>query len=1064
MTREGPGPQARGIRGWLRACCRRNGWAFWSRVALLGLVLAAAAAAAYLNWIGLPDILKRPILAALREGGVELSFNRLRLSGLRGVVADGVQVSFASNPNSAISSKKAEIDLAVKSYWTMEMGLRGLRLSGAEFDLTSPGPSRQSLFKLERAAVNLEHQGAGRWQMLEFQAESMGWDVHAHGSLANISKLADLVSPASQTNQPAAASQFETQILPWLRTLEFDERPRLDIHLSGDAEYPAEIVAALQFTSRAVHSPSFNARQLQLFARTAANTPTNHAFVFGVEISGFESGVERVETLTLDGRITPPEGVDGVWVGSLRGAAEGVRSGAVQAANGGLRGLVELAPSSKSDSRLEFSIGLERLAAPEFSLARLDLTSKLSGRAPAQWSELLPRSHAAPTSAPPNLQEGAALAGSLAVVMDDLRAGELTLAKGGLDAGLNIPAELVWTPSSWTTTNLARLLRASGNVWAENLEAGKASLSTVEVAAQWKEAVLTVAHFQARSLEGLVEGNSAFDFNRRDVRFQLAGNLDPTALFSKWGSSAPWDKVVWSGSPYFDIKASLPFPTGDSWVELLAGVKVAASLEGGGAFDGVQVERARVELNLPSSSQLGVNVQLEHQGGKLSLNGVGDLVTGDWSATFRSGVDPMKLTTLMPVVPEELKQLSFGSPPSIEGRLELNTTNWAAIRFKGEVALTNASYKGEFFDLISASVDYQNRVANLDNLLIVRNPMERLEAPHARLDLPAEVFHLTNGLSTLNPYVITTLIGPKVYSAIEPYQFSSNPTVRINGDFPLDNSRTANIHFDIDGDGLRWWKLGFGKVAGHVYWKGFELWLQGVHAAFYEGEVDFEGYFKFREAVGDDSADFTMKAKVRESNLSPLMKDLADQFSSMEGTVNGELNLTSANSSDWSDWNGHGWAEMRDGFLWGTPLFGVFTPVLDSIMPGLGTSRISAARGDYTIEKSLVKTRNLEFRAPVFRLAYEGSVDFEGKLDARAEALMFRDTWVLGPVLSATLWPVAKVFETKIAGELANPKVEFAHIPKFVFLPLKPLQILKKLVPVPRPKPGVEGEAKPSRP
>lgn len=1062
MTSGSPEPQAAATRGWLRACCRRSGWALWSRVALLGLVLAVAAVAAHLNWIGLPDFLKRPVVAALRESGVELSFNRLRLSGLRGVVAEGVQVSFASSPNSAVSSKKAEIDLDLKSIWSMELGLRGLRLTGAEFDLTSSGASRQSLFKLEDVAVNLEHVGAGRWQMLEFQARGMGWDIHAHGSLANVSKLANLFSTTNETSEPAAASLLETQILPWLQTLEFEERPRLDIHLNGDAEYPGEIVAAIQFASRAVHSPSFNARQLEWFARTAAHTPTNNAFVFGVEISGFESGVERAETLRLDGQITPTEGGDGVWVASLRGSGENLRGGQVHIATAELRGLGELAPPSKSASRLEFSVGLERVASSEFSLGRLNLLSKLSGKAPAQWFRTLPRGQA--TSKPPEAQEADPLSGSLEISLDALRVGEMKLAKGGVDAGVNIPGELVWSASSWTTTNLAQLLHASGNVWAESLEIGKAAISTVEVAAQWKDATLNLAHFQAHLPEGPLEGNSVLDFNKRNGRFELAGNLDPAELFSKWSAPVAWDKVVWSGSPYFDLRATFPFPTGDSWAEMLGGVKVAASFEGSGAIDGILVERARLELNLPSSSQLGVDLLLERQGESLRLNGVGDLISGDWNATLRSGIDPMQFTALMPVVPEELKQLSFGSPPAIEGRLEVNTTNWASIRFTGEVALTNASYKGERFDLISASVEYQNLVANLANLLIVRNPTERLDAPHARLDLPAEIFRLTNAFSTLNPYVITTLIGPKVYSAIEPYQFSSNPAVRINGDFPLDNSRTANIHFDIEGDGLRWWKLGFGKVAGHVYWKGFELWLQGVHADFYEGEVDFEGYFKFREAVGDDSADFTMKANVRESNLSPLMKDLADQFSSMEGTVNGELNLTSANSADWSDWNGHGWAEMRDGFLWGTPLFGVFTPVLDSIMPGLGTSRISAARGDYIIEKSLVKTRNLEFRAPVFRLAYEGSVDFEGRLDARAEALMFRDAWVLGPVLSATLWPVAKVFETKIAGELANPKVEFAHIPKFVFLPLKPLQMLKKLVPTPRPKPNLDAEAKPARP
>jgi hypothetical protein len=86
------------------------------------------------------------------------------------------------------------------------------------------------------------------------------------------------------------------------------------------------------------------------------------------------------------------------------------------------------------------------------------------------------------------------------------------------------------------------------------------------------------------------------------------------------------------------------------------------------------------------------------------------------------------------------------------------------------------------------------------------------------------------------------------------------------------------------------------------------------------------------------------------------------------------------------------------------------------------------------------------------RLQYRGSVDFEGRIQARAEADLLRDTWLVGPVFSTVLWPVTKVFEYKISGTLGEPKGEPVYlIPKLVLLPFQmpfhPIRTLKNLFP-----------------
>jgi hypothetical protein len=179
-----------------------------------------------------------------------------------------------------------------------------------------------------------------------------------------------------------------------------------------------------------------------------------------------------------------------------------------------------------------------------------------------------------------------------------------------------------------------------------------------------------------------------------------------------------------------------------------------------------------------------------------------------------------------------------------------------------------------------------------------------------------------------------------------------------------------------------------------------------------------------------------------------LLHDLLPEATNrLEGTLHGTLVINEANSKEITTWKGHGNGELRNGFLWDIPIFGILSKPLDTIVPGLGKSRVSSGAGTFRIEDGKVITKDMEVRAPAFRLKYDGTVDFDGNLDAKVEAQLFRDAWVFGRAMSAAFWPLAKVLESKISGNLAAPKSELAHIPKVMLFPLRPIQTLKELLP-----------------
>ena len=71
------------------------------------------------------------------------------------------------------------------------------------------------------------------------------------------------------------------------------------------------------------------------------------------------------------------------------------------------------------------------------------------------------------------------------------------------------------------------------------------------------------------------------------------------------------------------------------------------------------------------------------------------------------------------------------------------------------------------------------------------------------------------------------------------------------------------------------------------------------------------------------------------------------------------------------------------------------------------------------------------------------------KVNARVTAQLLRDnTSVFGPLVSTMLWPVSKLFESKINGTLKNPKSEPILLPtKLLLMPLHPIHSLEEILP-----------------
>jgi hypothetical protein len=215
--------------------------------------------------------------------------------------------------------------------------------------------------------------------------------------------------------------------------------------------------------------------------------------------------------------------------------------------------------------------------------------------------------------------------------------------------------------------------------------------------------------------------------------------------------------------------------------------------------------------------------------------------------------------------------------------------------------------------------------------------------------------------------------------------------------------------------------------------------LGSLHGGNLEGSLRMDFMAK-------EGADFGFRIGVREINLHSLIADVANPTNKLEGTLGGSFVITNANTENPLSWSGYGNMNLQDGLIWEVPVFGLFSPILNSIKEGAGNQRAKEATATFGVTNSVIATSDLSIRASGMQLNYQGTVDFDARINGKMEAELFRNTPGIGPVVSKVLWPVTKLFEYKVTGTFNKPKAEPLFIPKILLMPFHPLRTMRELI------------------
>jgi len=1015
---------------------RRLRLAVWLSILLfLGVLL-------YLNQVGLPGFVKTPLLEKLREQGIDLRFSRLRLRLDEGIVAENVLFERADeplSPNMSVTSVVIEFNPKALLKLRLQIGSLSLRGGRLVWPIQENRPAPRQL-SLDNIRARLRFLPGDQWVLDDFSANFAGAKIQISGHVSNASEIRHW--KFLQAEQPTPFSEWQNrlrELADVLQQIHFSVPPEFDLDLRGDAhdvetfhvrlnakvpgaDTPWGRLAQAKLGARldpasAGRGPRAELRLSALEAQTPWGAVTN--FVLGLHVSSI-GGLTNLANADLN----------------LRAATAHTRWGA--ATNLELAMRVVPVAGQTNVVQAQLSLAVRRAESPWGSAEKLAFD--------AQWLHAL-------TNAIP-------LSGTGRLRCERAQGEWGRLEKPQLNTRLAtapLPAPIAPEALSGFPPVFLRLAPyvLDWDFQVAEFQSPQLEATAIAAAGNWRAPALALTNLQAQLYDGALAAHAALDVVSREVNAGLESNFDPRQLERLLTEPTRrfLEQFSWSKPPAVRAEAFLVMPAWTNrqpdWrgeVQPTLRVQGQFSVKDGGAYGAVPIQEASSHFSYSNLTWRLPDLTVIRPEGRLEAAHEANEATKDFYWHFHSTLDPNALRPLFhDNQARALDYFVFSRPPVIEAQLWGNSQNTERTRFIGSVTATNFSFRGQSVTGFHSGVEYTNGFVTLTTPQIERPAGERMSADFLVVDVKAQTMYLTNGFSTTAPMVVAAAIGPHIVRALAPFQFERPPEVHAHGIIPIRDEDDADLYFQVVGGPFHWTMFDVHHVGAEIHWLGQHLTLSNVLTDFYGGQAT--GNVRVDFHPGHDP-DFLFSLTTRDTQLHGLMAAVYPHTNKLEGLLSGALVVTAANAGDWRRTQGYGNLDLRDGLIWDIPIFGVFSEVLNGLVPGLGHSRASAANCTFTITNGVIHSDDLIIKSSAMRLQYRGTVDLQGQITARVEAGLLRDMWLVGPIVSTVFWPVTKLFEYKVTGTLAHPKTEPVYtISKIVLFPLRPLHTLRDLLP-----------------
>ena len=978
----------------------------WFRICLWFVLFLAVAAVAYLHLVGLPDFAKRPLLRRLLDAGVAAEFSQMQLGWRLGptVVIENAAFSRSGQPLSpCLSARRAEATLDWDALLHSRIGLRSLQISKAQLQIPMSETNGDALL-FTNMAVEMRFQSNDAVQLDACRGVLLGIQLDLTGQVTHAGDLRHWnLGGGSNTTFQAGLRQVARTV----EQIRFTGTPLLEIEAGADGRDMNSFHAEMSLVAAAAQTPWGDMTYPALNAACA--------------------------------RLVNPGRQRFLQIG---GSADLLASPSVECGNFSFSASFTRAANSNLNAQIHVDAAQLNAALPSADRRRL-------GAALLSWNGVM-------TLASSNY-------------MPLLAAGKLRLAQPqspwGSAQELSLECRAARLPAppptaaDWGWWNRLSPWTLDWQAASSNIISPKLRFDHLAFSGHWLAPRLVIENFQGALYDGGVKAGATLDVASRELLCRGATDFNPLSISQLFDLPArQWlAQFGFVAPPKVNARLRVVLPP---WTHRPAGGSgdMASSLQlagdfttGAASFCQVPVSSSAARVTYTNRVWNVSGLHAARPDGEIDL----DYTTGPQTFHYiiDSRLEPKAaLPIIVPGHPHLLDALAFRKPPKIKAEI------WGRWHEAGTPAFAATALAADFTALhepvaaFSARVEFTNQVLTIHDLLL-SNARCQAQLPWAQADFRTLMARVTNATGVLDAAVLQHVLGSNAPPWLNVIHFDSPPSVSVSGAFSLTNQDVMDLHFLVRGRGLHYTNLLADHVTGAVEWSGRTVTLTNISANLYDNGA-LTAWIVFGGGP-NHGPDFRADFAAGDLGLSALAAGVTGRTNQVEGRLDGHLLLVGPDASDQNSWYGRGDLNIHDALLWDIKLFGLFSPVLNTVSPGWGHSRVREAVGSFVITNGAASSDNLQFICQGFVLNMRGSVDRNRHINARLEAVLSRQTPVVGSLLSRAFTPLSKMFEYHISGTVHEPVLEPVYVPKFILYLLHPFHSLKSLTIPDSPAPSI---------
>lgn len=566
-----------------------------------------------------------------------------------------------------------------------------------------------------------------------------------------------------------------------------------------------------------------------------------------------------------------------------------------------------------------------------------------------------------------------------------------------------------------------------------------------------------------RDAKGALNLTGEWTLAEEKLNFTLESTADVASLAALISNDKKLGEVVFFNPPA--LKAS---------GHLVLGGKDAPALKGfpGEIIGEVRAERFVTRGTVFSGLDFGFsaagerfylrNLRLDHKTGVAFLNLKYEPGKGDASIQYQTEIklDPL---VFRPFFDEKGRKFidawNFGEASTIYIAAVGQGEGWNPLAWsnRGEVDLRHFRLNGVEFQEMETDFELDAETQWFRNVSLVREE-GKIVAELAQNNVKAKQWEVKGVVSTVDPIEGARAFSPKLAIALERYQHSSPPTVRLAGLLDArreeevgDESRRNELKISFAGGGnARYVFLGktltLTEPTGEVVVNGSRVHLTSLRAGVFGGSFELE--YDARN-VRSQEQPFEANVRVVGVPLEAVTKHYSDR-DAIKGSVDTTFHLA-GNAGQVTSLSGHGDARISNGYLFAIPVLGPLSKLIskhDSLGEKEGSGVAKEATASFTIAKGIIATDDLEALTQAFRVRAVGTVSLVDK-GVDLEAVVN----TRGLISRTLLTPVSELLTYSCTGTVTEPIWKPKHISNLAKVPAQvisemtniPIEGLKKI-------------------